>query len=250
MLEKTASTVADSTLAEPPPSRYDNLPRKRAKFINFAKSALDLDAEIAESLWSLIEAPAADLPMPAVTEEPIAVAAPAAAAPELDSHQALAPSPPTSCGLANFLMRRMGFKGVRQTGVVQTPPDPNEPVGGGLDGWSAGLDAEDQTTKQALPIPTNLPPPRLSPPSRLPFRGAQPAKQSTGSLQVTSTPAPPFMRRPSTDPATAPRAASTTPSPNFAHMEITLLKPAQLRQDALAVPGLGFCASARRAWRP
>ena len=121
---------------------------------------------------------------------------------------------------------------------MQTPLDSNEPVGGGLDGWSAGLNAEDQTTKGVLPIPVNLPPP-----SRSPFKGAQPAKQST------STPAPPFMRGPSTDPAAAPHAAPPTTSPNFAHMEITLLKPSKLRQDALAVPGLRSCAPARGAWQ-
>ena len=206
----------------PSPSRYDNLPRKRAKFINFTKRALDLDAEIAESLWSLIEAPAADVPTPVVTEDPVTVAAPAAAVPKLVSHQAPPPSPPTSCGLVSLLMRRMGVTGFGRTGVVQPPLDSNEPVGGGLDGWSAGLNAEDQATKEVLPIPVNLPPP-----SCLPFKGAQPAKQST------STPAPPFMRGPSTDPAAAPRAAPPTTSPNFVHMEITLLKPSKLRQERL-----------------
>ena len=216
---------------EPPqPSRYDNqLPRKRAKFINFAKSVLDLEAEIAESLWSLIEAPAADMPIPAVTEEPVAITE----EPELVSHQA----PPTSCGLVSFLMRRIGFRAVGRTRFVQTTPGLKEPVGGGLDGWLAGLVAEDPA-KQALripvnlPLPINLPPPRRSSPSRLPLKRAQPAKQSTKSPQVTSTPAPPFMRRPSTDASAALRAAPPTSGPNLAHMEITLLKPAQFRQDA------------------
>ena len=221
--------VADSNTApEPPqPSRYDNLPRKRAKFINFAKSALDIEAEIAESLWSLIEAPATDMPIPAVTEEPVAVTE----EPELVAHQA----PPTSCGLVRFLKRRIGFRGVGRTRFVQTPPGLKEPMGGGLDGWLAGLDAEDPA-KQALrfpvnlPLPANLSPPRRSSPSRLPLKGAQPAKQSTKSSQVTSPPAP-LMRRPSTDANAALRAAPPTSGPNLAHLEITLFKPAHFRQE-------------------
>ena len=50
---------------------YDNIPRKRAKFINFAKNSLNLKADregIAEKLWDVIGAqdasgtPAADSP--------------------------------------------------------------------------------------------------------------------------------------------------------------------------------------------
>lgn len=211
---------------------------------------------MAESLWSLIEASAADVPKPAVIEEP-ANAAPASAGPEFVSHQAPSPHPPTSCGMVTFLMRQMGFRGIGRAGAVQTPPNSNnEPVGGGLDGWSAGLNAKDQTAKQALPtlanlsVPISLPPPRRWSPSCSFFKGAQPAKQPTRPSQETSTPAPPFMRqsstrlstRPSADAIVAPRAAPPTPSPNLERVEITLLKPAQPRQDALAVPSLGLRA--------
>ena len=192
------------------------------------------------------------MPKPAVTEEPVANAAPASAGPELVTHQA-----PTSCGMIAFLMRRMGVRGIGRAGAVQTPPDSNdEPVGGGLDGWSAGVNAEDQTAKQAqptpanLPLPISLPPPRRWSPSRSLFKGAQLAKQATRSSQETSTPAPPFMRQSSTrsstrsssDAIAAPRAAPPTPSPNLERVEITLLKPAQPRQDALALPSLGLLA--------
>jgi hypothetical protein len=236
------------TLPPPPqPSRYDNLPRKRAKFINFAKSALDIEAEIAESLWSLIEAPATDMPIPAVTEEPVAVTE----EPELVAHQA----PPTSCGLVRFLKRRIGFRGVGRTRFVQTPPGLKEPMGGGLDGWLAGLDAEDPA-KQALrfpvnlPLPANLSPPRRSSPSRLPLKGAQPAKQSTKSSQVTSPPAP-LMRRPSTDANAALRAAPPTSGPNLAHLEITLFKPAHFRQETPWQCPASACVPpcVRHAWR-
>ena len=239
------------TASEPQPSRCEKLPRKRAKFINFAKSEIDLDFEMAESLWSLIEASAADVPKPAVAEEPVANAAPASAGPEFVSHQAPSPRPPTSCGMVAFLMRRMGIRGTGRAGAAQTPPNSNdEPVGGGLDGWSADLNAEDQTAKQALPtlanlpLPMSLPPPRRWSPSRSLF------KRSTRSSQETSTPAPHFMRqsstrsstRSSTDAIAAPRAAPPPPSPNLERVEITLLKPAQPRQDALAVPSLGLHA--------
>ena len=48
MSERTRMTVA-----------YENLPRKKAKFINFAKNSLNLKADregIAEKLWELIAA--------------------------------------------------------------------------------------------------------------------------------------------------------------------------------------------------
>ena len=197
------------------------------------------------------------MPKPAVTEEPVANAAPASAGPELVSHQAPSYTGGSSCGMIAFLMRRMGVRGIGRAGAVQTPPDSNdEPVGGGLDGWSAGVNAEDQTAKQAqptpanLPLPISLPPPRRWSPSRSLFKGAQLAKQATRSSQETSTPAPPFMRQSSTrsstrsssDAIAAPRAAAPTPSPNLERVEITLLKPAQPRQDALAVPSLGLRA--------
>ena len=59
---------------------YDNLPRKKVKFVNFAKNSLNLKADhegIAEKLWLLIEAPKAE---PPVAEAPAAMALPAAAA--------------------------------------------------------------------------------------------------------------------------------------------------------------------------
>ena len=55
---------------------YDNLPRKKAKFVNFAKNSLNLKADpkgIAEKLWLLIEAPKAEAPAagpPAATAVP------------------------------------------------------------------------------------------------------------------------------------------------------------------------------------
>ena len=48
-------------------TQYDNLPRKKAKFVNFAKNSLNLKADregIAEKLWALIESAA---PAPAPT---------------------------------------------------------------------------------------------------------------------------------------------------------------------------------------
>ena len=104
--------------------------------------------------------------------------------------------------------------------------------------------------KMSLPAFISLPPPRRWSPSRSLFKGAQLAKQATRSSQETSTPAPPFMRQSSTrsstrsssDAIAAPRAAPPTPSPNLERVEITLLKPAQPRQDALAVPSLGLRA--------
>ena len=64
---------------------YDNLPRKKAKFVNFAKNSLNLKADpkgIAEKLWLLIEAPKAEAPAagpPAATAVPAAAAAAASA---------------------------------------------------------------------------------------------------------------------------------------------------------------------------
>ena len=50
---------------------YDNLPRKKVKFVNFAKNSLNLKADhhqgITEKLWLLIEAPKAE---PAKAEPP------------------------------------------------------------------------------------------------------------------------------------------------------------------------------------
>ena len=59
---------------------YDNLPRKKPKFVNFAKNSLNLKADpkgIAEKLWLLIEAPKAE---PPAAGPPAATAVPAAAA--------------------------------------------------------------------------------------------------------------------------------------------------------------------------
>ena len=149
------------------------------------------------------------MPIPAVTEEPVAVTE----EPELVAHQA----PPTSCGLVRFLKRRIGFRGVGRTRFVQTPPGLKEPMGGGLDGWLAGLDAEDPA-KQALrfpvnlPLPANLSPPRRSSPSRLRRAARRPAHIGPES-------------RPPGDYAIQARTLSS--------------------RDALAVPGLGLCASVR-----
>ena len=64
---------------------YDNLPRKKAKFVNFAKNSLNLKADhqgIAEKLWLLIEEPKAEPPKaePPTAEAPVAAAVPAVAA--------------------------------------------------------------------------------------------------------------------------------------------------------------------------
>eukprot|EP00315_Gephyrocapsa_oceanica_P016768 CAMPEP_0185364944 /NCGR_PEP_ID=MMETSP1364-20130426/12735_1 /TAXON_ID=38817 /ORGANISM="Gephyrocapsa oceanica, Strain RCC1303" /LENGTH=345 /DNA_ID=CAMNT_0027965463 /DNA_START=107 /DNA_END=1144 /DNA_ORIENTATION=+ len=73
-------------------TQYDNLPRKKAKFVNFAKNSLNLKADregIAEKLWALIES-AAPAPAPA----PLAAAATAPAAP------APAPAPAAAAAAA------------------------------------------------------------------------------------------------------------------------------------------------------
>ena len=51
--------------------QYDNLPRKKAKFVNFAKNSLNLKADregIAEKLWGLIEDASTDTPPVAESE--------------------------------------------------------------------------------------------------------------------------------------------------------------------------------------
>ena len=69
---------------------YDNLPRKRAKFINFAKNSLNLKADregIAEQLWDIVEEKA---PPPGQAAPAPSAAAPSA--PATDATPAEAPS--------------------------------------------------------------------------------------------------------------------------------------------------------------
>ena len=95
---------------------YENLPRKKAKFVNFAKNSLNLKADrdgIAEKLWLLVEesnaAPAEgeeDCPVVPAEEMP-AAAAPAAAVPPAAA-EAAAP-PPTERGASKL---RKGEDGI------------------------------------------------------------------------------------------------------------------------------------------
>jgi len=100
---------------------YENLPRKKAKFINFAKNSLNLKADrdgIAEKLWLLVEAPAAEEVCPVVPadEAPAAAAAAPAAAPAAAAPAAAAPAaaPATT---QNASKPRKG-----EGGVVVVPP--------------------------------------------------------------------------------------------------------------------------------
>ncbi|EOD25623.1 hypothetical protein EMIHUDRAFT_237390 [Emiliania huxleyi CCMP1516] len=55
-------------------TQYDNLPRKKAKFVNFAKNSLNLKADregIAEKLWALIEREEWGEPLASAGKKPV-----------------------------------------------------------------------------------------------------------------------------------------------------------------------------------
>jgi len=104
-------------------TQYDNLPRKKAKFINFAKNSLNLKADregIAEKLWELIEDTEKR-----TTPEP-AMATPTTSAPAPVAHPSLA-----AAQIPKAKKAKKGENGVDEavSAVCVVPPPDQSSVG-------------------------------------------------------------------------------------------------------------------------
>jgi len=116
-------------------TQYDNLPRKKAKFINFAKNSLNLKADregIAEKLWELIEDTEKR-----TTPEP-AMATPTTSAPAPVAHPSLA-----AAQIPKAKKAKKGENGVDEavSAVCVVPPPDQSSVGKAKEGEKGAGDA-------------------------------------------------------------------------------------------------------------